>query len=383
MTVYSQISDELKQIKSNGLYRKIPAIAKTANKFIEINGSVKLNCASNDYLGLSHNSQVKEASIKAIETYGNSSGSSRVVCGNYDLFDKLEQEMAKFKNCESCLVVNTGFMANLLIISTLACPDSIIFTDKLNHASIYDGIKLSGAKMLRYKHNDIDHLKILLKKYAEHSKKILVTDTLFSMDGDKAKLKELSDLKYKYNFLLMVDEAHATGIFGKGKGLVHEEGVERDIDINMGTFSKALGGFGAYVCADKTIIEYLVNKGRGLIFTTSLPPAVIGGNLKSLEIVSQQHEKYGKKLLDHCSIFKDLLTKENIDCGETESQIFPIVFKNNNSVMEAQRRLLKSGIYAALARRPSVPTPRLRISLRADFTKEDLVKIVRCLKQII
>ncbi len=377
------IKNNLEDIKAKGLYRNIPPITKSHAKYIIFNGEEKLNCASNDYLGLSHNHEVKEAAAEALKMYGNSSGSSRIVAGNYDLYDKLEYEMAKFKNYECCLIVNTGYTANLLIISTLANSRSIVFTDKLNHASIYDGIKLSGANMARYKHNDMNHLETLLKKYDKYPNKILITDTVFSMDGDKARLKELRELKYKYNFLFVIDEAHATGIFGEGRGIAHEEGVEKDIDINMGTFSKALGGFGAYICADRHIIKYLINKGRSLIFTTSLPPSVIGGNLKSVEIISQEHEKYGERLLDNCRTFTSLLTTLNIDHGKNNSQIFPFFFKDNNSALKAQQRLLSSGIYALLARRPSVSTPRLRISLRADFTKEDLANIAKCLKKII
>ncbi|AEI14286.1 8-amino-7-oxononanoate synthase [Flexistipes sinusarabici DSM 4947] len=379
----ASIKDNLEDIKSKGLYRNLPPIAKSHTKYTIFNGEEKLNCASNDYLGLSHNDQVKEAAAEALRMYGNSSGSSRIVAGNYDLYDKLEYETAKFKNYESCLTVNTGYTANLLIISTLADSRSIVFTDKLNHASIYDGIKLCGAKMVRYKHNDMNHLETLLKKYDKYPNKILITDTIFSMDGDKARLKEIRKLKYKYNFLFVIDEAHATGIFGEGRGIAHEEGVEKDIDINMGTFSKALGGFGAYICADKNIIKYLINKGRSFIFTTSLPPSVIGGNVKSVEIVSKEHEKYGGRLLDNCRIFTNLLATLNIDHEKSNSQIFPFFFKDNNSALEVQKKLLDSGVYALLARRPSVTTPRLRISLRADFTNEDIVKIVKCLKKII
>ncbi|TYB37329.1 aminotransferase class I/II-fold pyridoxal phosphate-dependent enzyme [Flexistipes sinusarabici] len=379
----ASIKDNLEDIKSKGLYRNIPPIAKSHAKYIIFNGEEKLNCASNDYLGFSHNIQVKEAAAEALRMYGNSSGSSRIVAGNYDLYNKLEYETAKFKNYESCLTVNTGYTANLLIISTLADPRSIVFTDKLNHASIYDGIKLCGAKMVRYKHNDMNHLEMLLKKYDKYPNKILITDTIFSMDGDKARLNEIRELKYKYNFLFVIDEAHATGIFGEGRGIAHEEGVEKDVDMNMGTFSKALGGFGAYICADKNIVKYLINKGRSFIFTTSLPPSVIGGNVKSVEIVSQEHEKYGGRLLDNCRIFTNLLATLNIDHEKSNSQIFPFFFEDNNSALEAQKRLLDSGVYALLARRPSVTTPRLRISLRADFTNEDIVKIVKCLKKII
>jgi len=383
MIMISQIYDEIEKIKSDGLYRKIPEIQRQLGKNIIVNNIPALNCASNDYLGLSQNEEIQVAAIKCIKKYGNSSGGSRVVSGNYEIYDLLENRMAKFKGYESCLIVNSGYIANLLIISTLASFDTIVFTDKLNHASIYDGIRLSKAKMVRYRHNDISHLEELLKKYHTFSKKIVVTDTIFSMDGDRAKLKDMVELKEKYEFFLIIDEAHATGIFGEGRGLAHEEGVENYVDINMGTFSKALGGFGAYICAKNEMITYFINKGRGLIYTTSLPPSVIGANLEALKIVENNCDKYGGKLITNCELFRNLLIKKGIDFLNSTSQIFPVVLKDNEKAIEAQNRLLELGIFVAVARRPTVITPRLRISLRADFDIEDLYKIGDSLKEVI
>jgi len=383
MMKISQISDEIEKIKSDGLYRKIPVIQRQLGKNIIVNNIPALNCASNDYLGLSQNEEIQVAAIKCIKKYGNSSGGSRVVSGNYKIYDLLESRMSKFKGYESCLVVNSGYIANLLIISTLASFDTIVFTDKLNHASIYDGIRLSKARMVRYRHNDISHLEDLLKKYHTFSKKIVVTDTIFSMDGDRAKLKDMVKLKEKYEFFLIIDEAHATGIFGEGRGLAHEEGEENYIDINMGTFSKALGGFGAYICAKNEMIDYFINRGRGFIYTTSLPPSVIGANLEALKIVENNYDKYGGKLITNCELFRNLLKKRGIDFLNSTSQIFPVVLKDNEKAIEAQNRLLELGIFVAVARRPTVVTPRLRISLRADFDIEDLYKIANSLKEVI
>jgi 8-amino-7-oxononanoate synthase len=369
------ISNELEIIKNDGLYRKIPEIQRQSGKNIIVKNICALNCASNDYLGFSQNEEIYSASMEAIRYYGNSSGGSRVVSGNYNLYDVLEKDVADFKGYESCLVVNSGYIANLLIISTLASSDTIIFTDKLNHASIYDGIRLSKAKMVRYRHNDASHLEELLNKYMAFPKKIVVTDTIFSMDGDRAQLREIVKLKEIYEFLLVVDEAHGTGVFGKGRGLAHEEGVERRIDINMGTFSKALGGFGSYICAKREIIEYLTNKGRGFIYTTSLPPSVIGGNLKAVSLLRENYEQYGGKLITYCEIFRNLLKEKRIDFLNSTSQIFPIVVSDNNKALQAQNKLLDLGIYVAVARRPTVPTPRLRVSLRADFDIDDIYKI--------
>jgi len=372
---YFDIAKELETIKSEGLYRKIPEIQRQCGKNIIVNNICALNCASNDYLGFSQNEEIKLAALDAIKDYGNSSGGSRVVSGNYNIYNRLEKELADFKGYESCLIVNSGYIANLLIVSTLATPDTIIFTDKLNHASIYDGIRLSGAKMVRYRHNDVSHLEELLKKYSAFPEKIVITDTIFSMDGDRVRLREIVNLKASYRFLLVIDEAHGTGLFGKGRGLAHEYEVEKDIDINMGTFSKALGGFGAYICAKSELVEYLINKGRGFIYTTSLPPAIVGGNLKAIELLKENFEQYGGKLITYCEVFRKLLQERKIDFLNSTSQIFPIVVSDNNKALQAQNKLLKLGIYVAVARRPTVTTPRLRVSLRADFDLSDIYKI--------
>lgn len=383
MLINSKIKDELEQLHNNGLYRKIPFIAKSQGKYIEIEGKICLNCSTNDYLGLADNAQIKKASKEAIKIYGNSSKGSRIVSGNFYLYDKLEEEMAKFKGYEKCLVVNSGYTANLLILSSLIDKNSVVFTDKLNHASIYDGIRMSEGKMVRYNHNDVEHLEKLLKKYAHTPFKFLVTDTVFSMDGDMAKIKEIAELKNYYNFTMIVDEAHATGIYGNGRGLCHEYGLDKIIDVNMGTFSKAFGGLGGYICSDNYMIDFFINKGRSFIYTTALPPSVIGGNLKALELIRDKYERFGGKLLKLSKIFKKLLIRNCINTTEGYGHIFPFLFENNQKALTAQKKLIECGVFAGLARKPTVQTPRLRISLRADFNNKDLLEIVKCLKKVI
>lgn len=383
MLINNKIEDELEQLSKNGLYRKIPLIAKSQRKYIEVDGKICINCSTNDYLGLADNPQIKKASKEAIKVYGNSSRGSRIVSGNFYLYDKLEKEMAEFKGYEKCLVVNSGYIANLLMMSTLVDKDSVVFTDKLNHASIYDGIRMSEGKMVRYNHNDVEHLEKLLKKYAHIPFKFLVTDTVFSMDGDFAKIREIADLKKHYRFMMIVDEAHATGIYGKGRGLCHEYGLDKIIDINMGTFSKAFGSLGGYICSNSTTIDFLINKGRAFIYTTALPPSVIGGNLKALELVSGKYDRLGGKLLKLSKIFKDLLRQNGVEGVDNYGHIFPFLFENNQKALTAQKKLIEYGVFAGLARKPTVQTPRLRISLRADFNSNDLLEIVKCLKKVI
>lgn len=383
MLIENLIRQEMDKIYKEGLKREIPNITKSNGKYIEVNGVNCLNCASNDYLGLGSNKEIKKSAQQAIKIYGNSAGGSRIVSGNYYIYEKLEKEMAKFKGYESCLVVNSGYVANILILNTLLSKDSVVFMDKLNHASIYDGIKKSEATVVRYRHNDIEHLEKLLKKHSSIPLKFLITDTIFSMDGDRAKLLEIAELKKLYNFTLIVDEAHATGIYGKGRGLCHHIGVQDLVDINMGTFSKALGGYGAYICSSKLITELFVNKGRPFIYTTALPPAVIGGNLKALEIIQEKYDNYGGKLLNLIAKFREILKKNHITFSGSDSQIFPIVFKTNEEALSAHKKLIEYGIFTGIARRPTVQTPRLRISLRADFTKKDLMEIASCLKKVV
>jgi len=235
--------------------------------------------------------------------------------------------------------------------------------------NLKDDLNTTEIKKLITIFSDFPAVSTLIYEYLDRSKNLdqmikaakEFKDYKYQATAGRKALKYVNSLdsavKYKYNFLFVIDEAHATGIFGEGRGIAHEEGVEKDVDMNMGTFSKALGGFGAYICADKNIVKYLINKGRSFIFTTSLPPSVIGGNVKSVEIVSQEHEKYGGRLLDNCRIFTNLLATLNIDHEKSNSQIFPFFFEDNNSALEAQKRLLDSGVYALLARRPSVTTP--------------------------
>lgn len=383
MLIENIIRQEIDKISKNGLKREIPDISKSSGKYIEVTGTVCLNCSSNDYLGFASNNEIKKASQNAIKVYGNSAGGSRIVSGNFHIYNKLEEEMAKFKGYERCLVVNSGYVANILMLSTLLDKDSIVFTDKLNHASIYDGIKMTGATMVRYNHNDMNHLEKLLKKYSNIPFKFLITDTIFSMDGDRAKLLEITELKKHYNFMFIVDEAHATGIYGEGRGLCHHLGIQNIVDVNMGTFSKALGGFGAYICSSKLITDLFVNKGRPFIYTTALPPSVIGGNLRALEIIRDKYDSFGGKLLKLNEKFRKLLKQYDIIVPESDSQIFPVIFKNNEKALTAQKKLIELGVFTGVARRPTVPTPRVRISLRADFTNKDLTEIVLCLKKVI
>jgi 8-amino-7-oxononanoate synthase len=371
--ILNNINKELSKIDKNFLLRKIPPFDYGMEKYVKINGENLLNLASNNYLGLSNERFIVKSSIKAIEKYGTSSGASRIVCGNYKIYDELEIEIAKFKNTEAALIYNSGYTANLSIISSVANKNTVIFSDKLNHASIIDGILLSRAKHIRYKHNDMEHLDYCINKYKEFPEKIIVSDSIFSMDGDIACLETIVELAEKYNIFTIIDEAHATGVFGKGRGLVFEKSLENKIDIQMGTFSKGLGSFGAYVACSNTIKEYLVNKSRAFIFSTSLPPSVVGANLGALKYI-RNHPEISKKLTDISEDFRCFLKKEKYDIQNSQTQIIPIVLKENEITLKAANFLMENKILVGAIRPPTVPvnTSRLRISLRADLNNSEI-----------
>lgn len=371
--IRNRIKNHLEQIKENSLLRSIPDIDNGASKYINKNGRKLLNLSSNNYLGISEHRFLVKSAIKALDKYGTTSGASRIVSGNFSLYDELEKNLAIFKQTESSLIFNTGYSANISILSALTDKNTIVFSDKLNHASIIDGIKLSGSKHVRYKHNDMDHLKYCINKYKDAENKLLVTDTIFSMDGDIANLEEIVNITKANNIFTIVDEAHATGVFGKGRGIAFEKNLHDQIDLHMGTFSKGLGSFGAYVAGDKEIIDYLLNKARGLIYTTSLPPAVIGANIGALKFV-ENHPEIPAKLISMSDDIRVYLQNIGFDTYLSETQIIPIILGSSENTLKAASFLENFGISVGAIRPPTVPqdTARLRISLRADLNEKEI-----------
>ncbi len=342
--------------------------------WLTVNGHRMLNLASNNYLGYAGDKGLKKAMSDAVMTYGIGATASRLIVGNHSLYEKAERALVNWKKAEAGLIINSGYNANLGIISALVPRNGFIFSDKLNHASIIDGALLSRAKLQRYRHNDMNHLENLLKKVPLESRKLIVTDTVFSMDGDFAKLKELVKLKEQYNALLMVDEAHASGIYGKnGEGYTHFLDLQDKIDIQMGTFSKALGSFGAYVTGKQWLIAYLKNKMRGFIYSTALPPAILGAITAAIKKVQQDIERR-TLLQENALFFRRALTYEGFNTCKSQSQIIPILTGGNKRTMQFAERLQKEGIAAIAVRPPTVPEnkARIRFTVTADHTREDL-----------
>ena len=331
-----------------------------------------LMMASNNYLGLTFDSRVIEGALKGAQQYGTGSGGSRLVSGTFPLFTELEKELANFKNTEKALVFNTGYMANVGTISAIADKNTIIFSDALNHASIIDGCRLSRGTVKAYSHCDVDELKYLLKQVNRNTRKLIVTDGVFSMDGDIAPLDTLYELSRDYNALLMVDDAHATGTIGNGHGTAAYFNLEKEIDIQLGTLSKSLGSVGGYVAANSTIIDYLVNTSRSFIFSTALSPADIGAALAALQVLETDRSVLGR-LQENVNYMADQLTSLGIN-ATNEAPIFPILIGRNDDTLAVSDYLYESGIIGTAIRPPTVPIgeSRIRLTVTAAHNKEQI-----------
>ncbi|MEK7828513.1 MAG: 8-amino-7-oxononanoate synthase, partial [Deltaproteobacteria bacterium] len=342
------IDDELRALKDAGLYRSLSLTQGPQGPKVKINGTDAILLCSNNYLGLANHPKIKEAAIKAIEKYGFGSGASRLVSGNMELHAELEQRLARFKGTAAALVFNSGYHANIGIISALVGRGDVIFSDKLNHASIIDGGILSRAKFIRYPHKDINALESLLQNHSSlntHRSTLIVTDGVFSMDGDIAPMKELLELAGKYNCILMVDDAHATGVLGaNGKGTLEHFGIENPNIIQMGTLGKALGCFGAYVAGSKKLVDYLINRARSFIYTTSLPPSVCAAGIAALDIIENEPQlRLG--LWDRVVYFRTELKQAGFDTLNSETQIIPILVGEAEKAVRISRDLLGKGIF--------------------------------------
>ena len=331
-----------------------------------------LMMASNNYLGLTFDSRVIEGALKGAQQYGTGSGGSRLVSGTFPLFTDLENELAKFKNTEKALVFNTGYMANVGTISAIADKNTIIFSDALNHASIIDGCRLSRGAVKAYSHCDVDELKYLLKQVDRNARKLIVTDGVFSMDGDIAPLDKLYELSRDYNALLMVDDAHATGTIGNGHGTAAYFNLEKEIDIQLGTLSKSLGSVGGYVAANSTIIDYLVNASRSFIFSTALSPADIGAALAALQVLESDRSVL-RRLQENVNYMADQLISMGID-ATNETPIFPILIGSNEDTLAVSDYLYESGIIGTAIRPPTVPIgeSRIRLTVTAAHNREQI-----------
>lgn len=378
------LKDELRDLENQGLRRSLRTLDSPQGRKVTLGDKQVLNFCSNDYLGLANDARIKRAALEAVEEYGFGSGASRLVCGNMLPHEKLEEELAEFKNVESALVFSSGYMANTGIIPALMDRHSFVLSDRLNHASITDGIILSRAKLMRYPHADMQFLRDMLKSLPAGRPKMIVTDTVFSMDGDRAPLKEIVALACRYEAMVMVDEAHAFGVLGKhGGGLAQELELGDQVDIQMGTLSKAAGCFGAYACGKKVLRDYLINKSRSFIYTTAMPPALAQAARAALKIIHQE-DQLRHQLQDNANFLRTSLKEMGFDTMDSSTPIIPILVKDPSQAKEMSQRLLEQGIFVQAIRPPTVPmgTSRLRLTVTAVHIKEDLQQLLNALRKL-
>lgn len=378
----------LKDLKDRGLLRKPICLDSSRGSKVIIDGERFVNFASNDYLNLSHHPEIINALADAVRVYGSGSGSSRLLSGTYLPHKRLEERIARFKGTEAALLFNTGYAANTGIIPAITDSNSVVFSDELNHASIIDGIRLSKAEVMIYRHKDAGHLESLLIRSAAESginKRLIVTDSVFSMDGDIAPLKDISYLSRKYDAMLMVDDAHATGVLGEnGKGGLEHFGIEDDGIIQMGTLSKALGCFGAFVAGSQELIDYLINTARSFIFSTSLPPAIAEAAITAIDIVHSDPGGLRRKLSGNSDRLRKGLEGSGFETLGSETPIIPILTGEIKDTLEISEELYKHKILALPVRPPSVPEGRCRIrfSVTSGHDEEDISNLIEVLKKV-
>jgi 8-amino-7-oxononanoate synthase len=378
---------ELAKLKSKNLLRKLTCLESSNNSKISIKGQTYINFASNDYLNLSGHPEIVKAAVNSLNKYGFGSGASRLLSGTYASHERLEKRIAKFKKTEASLVFNTGYAANTGIIPVLAEEGSLIFSDELNHASIVDGIRLSKGGVMIYKHKDVDCLEALLKRTSSENlikRKIIITDTVFSMDGDIAPLRDLIRISEKYNALLMIDDAHGTGVVGKtGRGGLEHFGIKADNVIQMGTLSKALGCFGAFVAGKKDLISLLVNRSRSFIYSTSLPPAVAEAGIKAIDILDSRSVKLRKRLWKNRERLHEGLQELGFDTLGSETPIIPVLIGGVDSTLKTGEYLFRNKIFAPAIRPPTVPEGkcRIRVTVTAGHTDKDIDQVLEVMKR--
>lgn len=368
------LQEELEMLKGSHLYRTLKCITSDQSSRITIEGREYISLCSNNYLGLASHQVLKDASMIAIKEFGNSASASRLISGNMEIHETLERITAEFKEAEAALLFNTGYMANIGLLQAIADGNDAIFSDVLNHASIIDGCRLSRAEVFVYNHRDVGHLRSLLSTASGYRRRIVITDSVFSMDGDIAPLPEIIDLSEEYDAILIVDDAHATGVLGKkGRGSLEHFGLAKKGVIQMGTYSKALGSFGAYVACPKEIREYLINKARAFIYTTALPPSVIAASIAAIKTLQEGGERVSK-LWENTRLFKEGLRNLGFNTLNSETPVIPVLIGDIEKAILFSERLFENGIYAVPIRPPTVPggNCRIRTTVTASHAVSDI-----------
>jgi glycine C-acetyltransferase len=381
------IHEALEELKSKHLYNRIRVLDGEQKPVCMIDGKEVINLASNNYLGLTTHPKMRRAAIDATRKYGVGTGAVRSIAGTMKIHVDLEEQIARFKQTEACVVFQSGFTANAGTVSAILGKDDLIISDELNHASIIDGSRLSKATIKVFKHKDTADCERILKETENwNGKKLLVTDGVFSMDGDIADLPALCDLAEKYNCVTMIDDAHSSGVLGRnGRGTVDHLNCHGRVDIQVGTLSKAIGVLGGYVCGTRELIDFLHQRARPFIFSTSHPPSVVASCQTAFELLdSETGEKLVKKLWSNTKFFKRKLKKLGFKTGPSETPITPIQVGEAAKAFEFGRELFAEGVFAPAIGYPTVPEgkARLRAIVTATHKRADLEKALEILERV-
>ncbi len=369
------LREKIEELKEKGMYTKIRVLESEQGAWVTINGRKMLNLSSNNYLGLISKKELKEKAKEAIDKFGVGSGAVRTIAGTNLLHIELEKKLAEFKGAEAVILLQSGILANMATIPLIVGEGDLIFSDELNHASIIDGCRLSKAEIVRYKHIDMDDLKNKLEKYKDHKgRKLIVTDGVFSMDGDIAPLPEIVELAEKYNAITMVDDAHGEGVLGEGgRGILNYFHLEGKVDIDVGTLSKAFGVIGGYVAGSKILIEYMKQRARPFLFSTSITPADTAALIEAVDILTRSDELV-KKLWENSKYIKEKLKNAGFDIGHSQTPITPVIIGDEKKTSKMADRLNEEGVFVQGITYPTVPLgkARIRVMVSAIHSKEDL-----------
>lgn len=386
----SYLSDQLQELKTKGTYFRLRVLEDEQAAECTFDGKKVINLASNNYLGLTTHPKLREAALEATRKYGVGSGAVRTIAGTMKIHMELEEKIARFKNVEACVVFQSGFAANAGTVSAVLGKDDFIISDSLNHASIIDGARLSRAKILVFRHKDISHAEEQLASVKDQpGKKLLISDGVFSMDGDIGPLSGLCDLAEKYGAIMMVDDAHASGVLGRnGRGTVDHFDVHGKVDIQVGTLSKAIGALGGYVCGTRDLIEFLYHRARPFLFSTSHPPSVAATCIAAFDLLEQEPERIDK-LWENTRFWKKELGALGFDSGgkttpASETPITPIIIGDGKLTMDFSSELFKEGVLGTGIAFPTVPEgkARIRTIMTATHTQNELEQALEILKRV-
>jgi 8-amino-7-oxononanoate synthase len=374
----TDVAARLDELRDRGLFRRLRLIDGPQGSHVTLDGRPVLLLCSNNYLGLADHPRVRSAAASAAMRWGAGSGASRLISGNMQPHRALEERLATFKGYESALLFGSGYLANTGTIAALAGQGEVVFSDELNHASIIDGCRLSRAETFVYRHGDVEHLAWGLREAGERAA-LIVSDGVFSMDGDVAPLEQLAELAQRHRCRLMIDEAHATGALGPGgRGSVAAAGLSEEVDLVMGTLGKALGAYGAYVCASGELTEYLLNTARSFVFSTAPPPPVAAAGMAALELL-ESHPHRVERLAENAATLRTALAAEGLAVGDSKTQIVPVMVGDASLTMELSERVLERGVFAQGIRPPTVPegSSRLRLTVMSTHRAGELERAAK------